>query len=402
MPQRSLTPLYLLTGVLTMGYGVVFTLLAELRQIFGFSESEVGLIAASGFLSGFISQVTLARYADRGHTKVLVRMGPVVAFVAMVWLVFAASLWAFVAARFVFGLGSGAVQPSVRRIVILRNPDSMGESLGRLTAFDIGGFVFGPLLGVVALELGGIRAPFVVLAVLYAAAIVMTSRMEVDSAAAPRVDSSVRRLLRNRGMQSALGVALAFYLTVGSFEALWALLMDDLGTETWVIGVTLSGFVIPMVLMASFGGRTAQRMGAVRLCRFSIPVAIVAMVLYGVVGEQRDGSTLVWGIVAVSAVVSVHAIADAFTMPALQVAVAQAAPAELAATAQGVLSAFGLLVALVASLGGAVLYDKAGPLVGFGVPAALMLVGLLIGQALDPARVDSSTDDPPIAVSQLS
>jgi len=31
-----------------------------------------------------------------------------------------------------------------------------------------------------------------------------------------------------------------------------------------------------------------------------------------------------------------------------------------------------------------------------------MLVGLLIGQALDPARVDSSTDDPPIAVSQLS
>jgi MFS family permease len=385
-----------------MGYGVVFTLLAELRQIFGFSESEVGLIAASGFLSGFISQVTLARYADRGHTKVLVRMGPVVAFVAMVWLVFAASLWAFVAARFVFGLGSGAVQPSVRRIVILRNPDSMGESLGRLTAFDIGGFVFGPLLGVVALELGGIRAPFVVLAVLYAAAIVMTSRMEVDSAAAPRVDSSVRRLLRNRGMQSALGVALAFYLTVGSFEALWALLMDDLGTETWVIGVTLSGFVIPMVLMASFGGRTAQRMGAVRLCRFSIPVAIVAMVLYGVVGEQRDGSTLVWGIVAVSAVVSVHAIADAFTMPALQVAVAQAAPAELAATAQGVLSAFGLLVALVASLGGAVLYDKAGPLVGFGVPAALMLVGLLIGQALDPARVDSSTDDPPIAVSQLS
>jgi MFS family permease len=383
-----------------MGYGVVFTLLAELREIFGFSESEVGLIAAAGFLSGFVSQITLARYADRGHTKVLVRMGPVVAFVAMIWLVFATSLWAFVAARFVFGLGSGAVQPSVRRIVILRNPDSMGESLGRLTAFDIGGFVLGPLLGVVALQLGGIRAPFVALAVLYAAAIVMTSRMQVDSPAAPRVDSSVRRLLRSRAMQSALGVALAFYLTVGSFEALWALLMDDLGTETWLIGVTLSGFVIPMVLLASLCGRTAQRMGAVRLCRFSIPIAIVAMVLYGVVGEQRDGTTLVWGMVAVSAVVSVHAIADAFTMPALQVAVAEAAPAELAATAQGVLSAFGLLVALVASLGGAVLYDKAGPLVGFGVPAALMLVGFLIGQALDPTRADSSADDPPVAVSQ--
>lgn len=400
MPQRSLTPLYLLTGVLTMGYGVVFTLLAELREIFGFSESEVGLIAAAGFLSGFVSQITLARYADRGHTKVLVRMGPVVAFVAMIWLVFATSLWAFVAARFVFGLGSGAVQPSVRRIVILRNPDSMGESLGRLTAFDIGGFVLGPLLGVVALQLGGIRAPFVALAVLYAAAMVMTSRMQVDSPAAPRVDSSVRRLLRSRAMQSALGVALAFYLTVGSFEALWALLMDDLGTETWLIGVTLSGFVIPMVLLASLGGRTAQRMGAVRLCRFSIPIAIVAMVLYGVVGEQRDGTTLVWGMVAVSAVVSVHAIADAFTMPALQVAVAEAAPAELAATAQGVLSAFGLLVALVASLGGAVLYDKAGPLVGFGVPAALMLVGFLVGQALDPTRADSSAGDPPVAVSQ--
>lgn len=379
-----------------MGYGVVFTLLAELREIFGFSESEVGLIAGAGFLSGFLSQVALARYADRGHTKMLVRLGPIVALVAMVWLVFATSLWAFVAARFVFGIGSGAVQPAVRRIVIRDNPDAMGESLGRLTAFDLGGFVLGPVLGVVALEIGGIRAPFVALAVLYAAALVMTWRMQVDNTAEPRVKSSVRQLLRMRAMQSALGLACAFYMTVGSFESLWALLMDDLGTATWVIGVTLSGFVLPMVLMASFGGRTAQRIGPVRLCRFSIPVAIVAMVLYGLVGEERDGTTLVWAILAVSGIAGVHAIADAFTMPALQVAVAQAAPAELAATAQGLLSGFGLLVALAASLGGAVLYDRVGPLVGFGVPAVVMLIGFAIGQVLDPSREGSSGMGAPI------
>lgn len=383
-----------------MGYGVVFTLLAELRDRFGFTESEVGLIAAAGFLSGFISQLTLSRFADRGHAAMLLRIGPATALAAMIWLIVADTLWGFVLARFLFGLGSGAVAPSVRRIVIKSSPERMGEGLGRLMAFDIGGFVLGPMLGVVALELGGIRAPFAVLAVMYAAAIVMTVRMQVDSTAEPAVPSSIRRLLRLPGVQAALGVALAFYATVGAFEALWALLMDDLGASTWVIGVTLSLFVVPMVLIAATGGRVAQRVGAIRVAGVSVPVAILAMVLYGLIGEQRDGTTLVWAIVAVSVLAAVHALADAFTMPALQISMAQEAPPELTATGQGMLSAFGLLIALAASGGCAAIYDAVGPFAAFAVPAGAMLVGIVFSQVryrpgagLDQQLVGVSTND---------
>ena len=61
--------LFLLTGIMSLGYGSVFTLLADIRDRFGFDDASVGLIAFAGFATGFASQVFLARYADRGHPR---------------------------------------------------------------------------------------------------------------------------------------------------------------------------------------------------------------------------------------------------------------------------------------------------------------------------------------------
>ena len=49
-------------------------------------------------------------------------------------------------------------------------------------------------------------------------------------------------------VQSALCGAITFYLTIGMFEALWSVLLRDLGAETWLIGLTLSIFTIPMIV----------------------------------------------------------------------------------------------------------------------------------------------------------
>ncbi len=66
--RRPLYVLFLLTALMSLGYGGIFTLLADIRDRFGFSDADVGLIAFAGFATGFTSQVVLARYADRGHT----------------------------------------------------------------------------------------------------------------------------------------------------------------------------------------------------------------------------------------------------------------------------------------------------------------------------------------------
>ena len=149
---------------MALGYGSIFTLLADLRDRFGFSGTELGVIVAAGFLAGFCAQLFLARYADRGSVALMVRGGVLVAALAMVASVVAVEFWQFTLARLLLGLGSGAVGPSIRRIVVNRDREALGANLGTLASFEVAGFVLGPLLAAITAELFGLRAPFVILA----------------------------------------------------------------------------------------------------------------------------------------------------------------------------------------------------------------------------------------------
>jgi DHA1 family multidrug resistance protein-like MFS transporter len=367
--RRPLYVLFLLTALMSLGYGGIFTLLADIRDEFGFSDADVGLIAFAGLATGFASQVVLARYADRGHTAFMLRAGVAVAAIGMVSMVFATELWAWVAARLLLGLGSGTVGPAVRRLVITRDPQRVGANLGTQTAFDVSGFVLGPLLAAVLAELLGLRAPFAALAVVYGVVLVIMLRLDLQSGSTAVAHRSVRGLLRLPAMQSALCAAIAFYLTIGMFEALWSILLRDLGAETWLIGVTLSVFTIPMILFAPKGGALAQRRGPIKVVSISILVAAACTAAYGF-GP-------LWVLIAVSAV---HATADAFTMPSNQVAVAVSSPPEQVATGQGLLGATGLAVAGLAALGGAGVYEAFGREAIFTGTALTMVAFLVLAR----------------------
>ena len=77
-----------------------------------------------------------------------------------------------------------------------------------------------------------------------------------------------------------------------------------------------------------------------RVMPFSILGAVACMFVYGYV-------EFVWVLIAVSAA---HAMFDAFTMPAGQLAVALLAPTQQAASAQGLYGALGLVIAGLAAL----------------------------------------------------
>ena len=350
---------------MSLGYGTVLTLLADIRDRFDFSDSDVGLIAFAGFAAGFVAQVFLARYADRGYSVIMVRIGLAAAALAMGWLTVADELWQWVGARLLLGIGSGAVSPAIRRVVIARDPANVGANLGRQMSFDISGFVLGPLLAAVLAEAFGLRAPFAVLLVMYAVVLILIWRLELHAGMLGSERRVLRGLLARPAMQAALCSAIAFYVTIGMFEALWALLLKDLGAETWVVGVTLSVFTVPMIFLAPLGGRTAQRQGPMRVVMFSVALAATCTLSYGLLP------------LALVLVVSiVHAVADSFTMPSNQVAVALSTPPDQIAAGQGLLSAVGLAVAGITALSGAAIYDAAGRGVVFGATAAVMTLFL--------------------------
>jgi DHA1 family multidrug resistance protein-like MFS transporter len=370
MPLRNdpNIPYYAVTAVLTMGYGSVFTLLAEFRNQFGFSESQLGLIASAGFFAGFAAQVGLAPLADRGRTPQMIRFGVALAAVGMFGMVIADELWMFVGSRIVFGLSTGAVAPAMRRLLITRDPDAVGTTLGRLTAFDITGFVLGPALAAILVELGGIRLPFIVLVGANLLLLVWVGRLDLRTPPGDGVRRPTLPLLRIPRIQSAMFAGVAFFLTLAYFEATWALLLDDNGAETWLVGLSLSLFTIPMIVLAPRGGRLAQQKGHASVVGWSIAVAAVCTLAYGWVD-------ILWVLLLVSLV---HAIADAFTMPANQVAVATATPPEQLAAGQGLFSAVGTLVSGIVAYAAGALYEAEGPKLLFTSASIAMVVFLAL------------------------
>jgi predicted MFS family arabinose efflux permease len=120
-----------------------------------------------------------------------------------------------------------------------------------------------------------------------------------------------------------------------------------------------------MIVFAPKGGALAQRIGPIRVVTVSITVAAIATCLYGFLP--------LWLLVVVS---GFHAIADAYTMPANQVAVAVSTPPDQLAAGQGLLGATGLAIAAASALIGSAVYDVYGRSSIFAGTAVLMMVCL--------------------------
>jgi len=362
--------LYLVTAVSAMGYGSVITLFADFRDEYGFSGVGIGALGAAGFIAGFFSQLFLSKYADRGFARSMVRIGLGVDLLALLWMASTENVWQFVAARVFLGLGAGLCGPAIRKVVISRDPQRIGHNLGKVAAYDIAGFTLGPVLAAVVAEFAGLSWPFIVMAIIYGCVLLLVWSEDLSCPVQTQKHSNKKiltQLLRIPGIQGGLSAAVSFYAALGAFEVSWALLLDDNGAATWLIGLSLTLFTIPMIFFAPMGGRVTQRHGALRTIVWSVAFAIVCVVGYGWID-------FLWVILAVSLV---HGIADAFTLPGLQVAISASSPPEYIATGQGLLSATGLAVAAIMSLVGGPIYDWGGPEQLYTLTAAIMIFTLL-------------------------
>ena len=308
------------------------------------------MIAASSFLAGLVAQVTLARYADRGYTRLLLRLGLAVAAAGMLWFGLATSLWEFVVARLMLGLGSGMFVPAARRVVISYSGEKSGEGLGRLTSFEVGGFLCGPPIAAVLASLFGLHVPFIV----FAAALALTSpaiaRIDEPPFAPEPEPRAIRVLVANRGVRSGLALAAALYFSIGVFDAMWARYLTDLGASTALIAITLTLFALPLVLLSPFGGRLADKTGPLRSAVIAFSISVPLIAAYGFVSS-------IW----IACIIAIgHTMSDSITTPAGQSAVARSAPPTLTAAGQGLWGAVAAAAAGVAALCAAPIYGEFG------------------------------------------
>ena len=146
---RSIPPSWIfggLSALLASGYGVLFTVVADYRDEYGISETSIGWLIGLGFIVAFFAQTLIAPIGDRGHARNLIRAGVMMNVVGLLMLGFGENLEVLLVGRVISGLGIGTALPAIRRIVILADPENLGENLGRLLSADVFGFAMGPAL----------------------------------------------------------------------------------------------------------------------------------------------------------------------------------------------------------------------------------------------------------------
>jgi len=361
-----------LSAALSAGYGVLFTVVGDFRDEYGISETAIGLVIGAGFLAAFVAQVLIAPVADRGRARQLVIVGVAANVIGLLMMGFGDSLELILAGRIISGLGIGAAQPAIRRIVILADPDHLGQNLGRLLSADVFGFAIGPAVSAILAGPAGLAAPFVVVAAATAVLLPATFFVSANETTKASRQRLAIDLLRSRAVAGAVVLGSAVFLMIGAFDALWDIVHEDLDTPTWMANLGITLFAVPLVILGPTGGRLSQRVGPFRVAAAGLLIAAVFMFTYG---QLPTGA---W----IFALTMLHAMTDGLTVAASGVAVAMAAPADRQAGAQGVMGAAQSLTAgLTAIVIGAV-YEDAGRAVAYAASAVGMVGLTAIGMAL--------------------
>jgi MFS family permease len=366
VPRLKVLQFGVLTAVLASGYGVMFTVLDDFRDEYCISEIWLGSIVGIGFLASFVSQVFIAPIADRGGARQLVVTGMLLNVVGLLTMAFGESLLPLLAGRLVSGIGVGMALPAVRRIVINADPANVGNNVGLLLASDVTGFALGPVVSALLVPTFGLPAPFLFISAL--TLVLMTLVFRVDIVEAPRDAVHTQRfafdLLRNRPLVAGLMMGSAIFFMIGTFDALWAIVLDDLEAGELLANLGITIFALPLVLLGAYGGRLAQRIGPFRLGPIGLTLGAIYMGLYGFMPTA-------WAMLAVA---MVHSISDGLTVTSAGVAVATAAPADRQAGAQGMLGAAETLTGgITAQLAGA-LYTLGGRELAYSVCTIVMLL----------------------------
>jgi predicted MFS family arabinose efflux permease len=171
-------------------------------------------------------------------------------------------------------------------------------------------------------------------------------------------------LFRFPGVRIAALTTMSLFLPIGVYDALWDRYLTDRGATNFAIGLSFLLYGLPFILLSRYGGKLADKWGALRVALYAIFIVAPITGSYGLFTTP----------VAIIIVSMVEGIFQAISVPASQATMAAVAPPGRAAAAQGLSGASNLVAASLMAFTSPLLYGRYGPATTFIVAACLMLL----------------------------
>ncbi len=248
-----------LTVIVAMQY-VGSTLGLPLLALFlnhrGGSPTVVGIVIASFFGAGVLTQYLFGHLADRfGRQRILVTCLVVFGVASFSYLLPLHAGW-FALTRALQGASAGAVEVTALSAVASRfDENQRGRAFSRIFAAQLLGVVLGPMLGAAATP-DTLGRAFAVSGLLSLGAAYVAAR--TDMGMSPRSDEPLPPVVWSRGLVGAMFAAATGGLLIGVYDTCWSLLMHAQGATAFQIRLSWTLFGLPFLLLTRVGGWLAD------------------------------------------------------------------------------------------------------------------------------------------------
>lgn len=267
-----------------VAYSVAVPVLPDLSRKLGASPTMIGLLFASFGVTLLTVSIPMGAVSDRiGRKTPLV--GGMFALAAST-LLFAYSNglpWLF-AARLVQG-AADAVTWVVGFALIADSygPGERGRVSGIVMSGTSAAVMVGPTIGGWLYEWGGIRAPFLLVAALAAAAALGFLWLDISSDLAATEPVPLRTVLQSRSVAICAAVVVAISATLSMLEPVFPLyLTGKLGFGPARIGLIFGSGAVASAMLYPIYGRLTDRWGGRRLMLIGLPLVACAIPLLSV------------------------------------------------------------------------------------------------------------------------
>ena len=379
---------YLTYMLMVASAGVTFVFLEDIETDYGLPAWGIGLISALGFGTAVFTSLLVSPLGDRGRLGALGGVGFAAAIVGNTWIGFATDIASISASRALAGVGAGVFSVVGRKALIGTTTEASGEKIGMFLSAAVAGFIAGPGIGAQLAEFGGIKTPYLTIAVTLSVIAVPTIRWLESVPIATSVSTTTRSmlpLLRRPGVRAAAATQVAVFFNIGVFDSIVDEYLTDLGASNARVGLVLLFVGAPLLIIPRLAGRVVDRSPR--------PARIMLLALTAFVPILFTLSVWV-GIGVFLAFGMVQTTMESIMFPSAARVVINETGAEKSAVGQGLLDAVGQSAAVVSAFFAPILYDFTdGPLGPFLLSGSVALV-LLVGSWRNIRERDSRTLQP--------